>query len=65
MADLATRARQLRTRAEAIWRRLSLEVVIDDVSELVPDPDDADIVSGRRQWIVSYVPPGDILWESP
>lgn len=42
-------------------RHLSLEVVIHDVSELIPDPDDADITSGRRQWIVDYVPPSDIL----
>ena len=41
-------------------RPLSLTVRAD-WSDLWPDPDDADISSGRSQFVTSYVPPRDIV----
>lgn len=43
--------------------RVSLEVVIDDVRDLRPDPDDQDLASGRTQWVVPYVLPEKVLWD--
>ncbi len=42
---------------------MTLSVVIRDIDQLWPDPDDADISSGHVQWVTDYVPPGDILWD--
>ena len=41
-------------------RPLSLTVRAD-WSDLWPDPDDADISTGRSQFVTSYVPPRDIV----
>ena len=40
----------------------SLMVRIDHISELSPDPDDADISSGKHQFIVPYVPASNVLF---
>ena len=42
---------------------ITLEVVVGDIDDLYPDPDDEDIGTGKTQWVVRYVPPGAILWD--
>jgi len=42
---------------------ITLTVVVDDIDDLYPDPDDEDLRSGQTQWVVRYVPPGAILWD--